>query len=137
MRRIDFFRLFAIARKEALQLRRDTRSLILAFVLPLFMVLFFGYAITWDVKDIRLALRDEDWTRASRELMEAFEASGYFSVEERPRSYREAADAVDAGKVRAALVIPPGFERDLGRREDGLRFSSSWTGAMRIPRPSP
>lgn len=113
MRRIDFFRLFAIARKEALQLRRDTRSLILAFVLPLFMVLFFGYAITWDVKDIRLALRDEDWTPSSRELTQAFEASGYFSVEERPGSYREAADAVDAGKVMAALVIPPGFERDL------------------------
>ena len=77
---MDFHRLLAIARKEALQLKRDTRSLILAFVLPLFMVLFFGYAITWDVKDIGLAVWDQDGTRASRELQEAFEASGYFSI---------------------------------------------------------
>jgi ABC-2 type transport system permease protein len=113
MKRIDFYRLFAIARKEAVQLRRDTRSLILAFVLPLFMVLFFGYAITWDVKDIRMAVRDQDWTPASRQLTEAFEASGYFTVDQRTDSYSEAAEAVNQGRVMAALVIPPGFERDL------------------------
>ena len=59
---MDVHRLLAIARKEAVQLRRDTRSLILAFGLPLFMVLFFGFAISWDVKDIRLAVWDQDGT---------------------------------------------------------------------------
>ena len=68
---MNLHRLLAMARKEALQLRRDTRSLILAFILPVFMVLFFGYAITWDVNDIRLGVWDQDGTRDSRRLVEA------------------------------------------------------------------
>ncbi|MBT8397197.1 MAG: ABC transporter permease, partial [Gemmatimonadetes bacterium] len=115
---MDLHRLLAIARKEAIQLRRDTRSLILAFVLPLFMVLFFGYAISWDVKDIRLAVLDQDGTRASRELAEAFQASGYFTVVEHPASYRESDRQLSTGGVRAVLVIPAGYERDLATRRD-------------------
>jgi ABC-2 type transport system permease protein len=110
---IDVHRLFAIARKEALQLRRDTRSLILAFVLPLFMVLFFGYAITWDVNDIRLGVWDQDGTRDSRDLAEVFEASGYFSIVEHPASYPEVEDALSKARLRAVLIIPRGFARDL------------------------
>jgi ABC-2 type transport system permease protein len=111
---LDLHRLFAIARKEALQLRRDTRSLILAFILPLFMVLFFGYAISWDVKDIRLGVWDQDGTQASRELSEVFEASGYFSIVERPASYQDVEAGLSKSRVRAVLIIPAGFARDLG-----------------------
>ena len=56
---MDPVRLAAVARKEWIQIRRDKRSLILAFVLPLFLLLFFGYAITWDVDDIRIAVLDQ------------------------------------------------------------------------------
>jgi ABC-2 type transport system permease protein len=113
MMMLDFYRLWAIARKEALQLKRDTRSLILAFILPLFMVLFFGYAISWDIQDIRLGVWDQDGTRDSRELAEVFEASGYFSIVEAPASYREVEDGLSQSRVRAVLIIPPGFSRDL------------------------
>jgi ABC-2 type transport system permease protein len=113
---MDPYRLLAIARKETLQLRRDTRSLILAFVLPVFMVLFFGYAITWDVKDIRLGVWDQDGTQASRELVEVFQASGYFSVVEHPSTYREVETGLTRSRVRGVLVIPPGYARDLGAR---------------------
>ncbi len=110
---MDFHRLFAMARKEAIQLKRDTRSLILAFVLPVIMVLFFGYAITWDVNDLRLAVWDQDGTRASRELTEVFEASGYFLVVAHPTSYREVEKDLSKTRVRAVLTIPPGYARDL------------------------
>jgi ABC-2 type transport system permease protein len=109
MMRLDLFRMAAMARKEALQLRRDPRSLVLAFAVPVIMVLFFGYAITWDVKDIRLALWDLDATARSRETVEALEGSGYFSVVERVGSYREVEEALASGRARAALVIPTGF----------------------------
>ncbi len=111
---LDFPRLLAIARKEAIQLRRDTRSLIMAFVLPLLMVLFFGYAISWDVTDLRLGVWDQDGTRESRELTQAFEASGYFEVVSRPGSYREVEEDLSRGRVKAVLTIPPGYARDLG-----------------------
>ncbi|HZD05643.1 MAG TPA: ABC transporter permease [Longimicrobiales bacterium] len=110
---MDPVRLMAMARKEWIQLRRDPRSMILAFVLPLFLILFFGYAITWDVDDIRLAVLDQDRSRESLRLVEAFEASGYFSVQERLRAYPEAEDRLASGSVLAVLVIPPRFQQDL------------------------
>ena len=72
MARFDPVRLWAIARKEALQLRRDRRSLQLAFALPLLLLLLFGYAIVWDVRDIALAVVDQDGSRESRELVDGF-----------------------------------------------------------------
>lgn len=106
-------RLVAIARKETIQLRRDSRSLILAFLIPPFMILFFGYAITFDVDDIALAVWDGDRTTASARLVEAFTASGYFSVVERVESHADAGDPVLYGRARATLAIPPGFAREL------------------------
>ena len=110
---MDLHRLLAVARKEAIQLRRDTRSLILAFVLPALMVLFFGYASTWDIEDLRLGVWDQDGTRASRELTEVFEASGYFLVTTHPTSYRDVEKDLSKARVRAVLTIPPGYARDL------------------------
>jgi ABC-2 type transport system permease protein len=78
---VSLSRLFAIARKEAIQLRRDARSLALAFALPIFELLFFGYAITLDVNDIPLAVLDQDRTEASRHLVEVLTATDYFHVE--------------------------------------------------------
>lgn len=113
-------RLAAVARKEWIQLRRDPRSMILAFVLPVFMVVFFSYAITWDLDDIPLAVVDQERTAESRALVERFTASGYFSVQRVPARVPEAERLLARGEVRAVLVIPPGF-----------------TAALHGPRPSP
>lgn len=106
-------RLLAMARKEWIQLRRDPRSLAMAFALPLLLLIFFGYAITWDVDDLPLAVLDQDGSRASRELVEAFEASGYFSVAHWLEGYREVEEPLVRGRVRGVLVIPPTFGREL------------------------
>ncbi|MFI5279361.1 MAG: ABC transporter permease [Gemmatimonadales bacterium] len=106
-------RLLAIARKEILQIRRDPRSLAMAFVVPAAMIVFFGYIISFDVKDIKLAVTDQDRTQASRELVQAFEAAGRFRVTDRPERTSDIAALLDRGAVRMALVIPPGFARDL------------------------
>ncbi|MFN2316786.1 MAG: ABC transporter permease [Gemmatimonadales bacterium] len=102
-------RLIAVARKEWIQLRRDPRSMILAFVLPVLMVLFFSYAITWDLDDIPLAVVDQERTAESRALVERFSASGYFSVQRVLDRVPEAERVLVRGEVRAVLVIPPGF----------------------------
>ncbi len=110
---VDRVRLVAMARKEWLQLQRDPRSMILAFALPLFLLLFFGYAITWDVKDIRLAVLDHDGTRDSRELVDAFVSSGYFTVVEHLTAPDEADEHLIKGTVMGILAIPAGYSRDL------------------------
>ena len=106
-------RLMAVTRKEVLQLRRDIRSLILAFLLPVLLVVLFGYAISWDVKDIQTAVLDQDGSARSRELLDAFRSSGYFRLTARLDRPSEIAPLLDRGAVRIALVIPPGFASDL------------------------
>ncbi|MCA9737019.1 MAG: ABC transporter permease [Gemmatimonadota bacterium] len=115
-------RLLAVARKEWIQIRRDTRSLALAFGLPLFLLIFFGYAIQLDVEDIQLGVLDRSRSQESRQLLESFEASDLFDVAARMASDREIEDALTRGDVRAVLQIPPDFARDLGRGEASVQL---------------
>ncbi len=111
--RLSAQRFGAMARKEVLQLRRDPRSLAMAFLVPAAMIVFFGYVISFDVKDIRMAVLDQDGTPRSRELVEAFQAAGRFRVTERLERPAEIEPLLAAAAVRLALVIPRGFEREL------------------------
>ena len=113
MRGLSLGRFLAMARKEWIQLRRDPRSMALAFLLPVGLLIFFGYAITWDVKDISLAVLDRDRSVRSRELIDAFRSSGYFTVTGWPEDEREGARQVRSGQARALLVVPAGFQADL------------------------
>ena len=110
---IRLARLLAVSRKEVIQLRRDRRSLGMAFVVPAFLTLLFGYVITFDVRDIRLGVLDHDGTQRSRELVQSFASSGYFRVTERLARDEEVSPLLERGIVRLVLVIPPGFARDL------------------------
>jgi len=114
MSMLNLRRLWAIARKETIQLRRDTRSLILAFLLPLMLLTLFGYAISFDVHDIRLAVLDQDRSMQSRSLLDTFHASGYFTLTrqlDRPQQIEPLFDSLQAEMV---LVIPPDFSKKLG-----------------------
>jgi ABC-2 type transport system permease protein len=114
---VDPYRLLAVARKEWIQLRRDTRSMILAFALPMSLLVFFGYAITFDIDDIKLAVLDEDRSAASRELLDAFVASDYFTIVEHLDSRAQIDDLLIRGRVLGVLTIPPGYGRDRAARE--------------------
>jgi ABC-2 type transport system permease protein len=96
-----------------IQLRRDPRSLALAFALPLLLLVLFGYAITWDVDHIATGVLDQDHTQRSRDLVSAFRSSGYFTetvVLHRPE---EIAPLLNRGAIRIAIVIPADFAADL------------------------
>jgi ABC-2 type transport system permease protein len=110
---LDRVRLLAIARKETIQLKRDPRSLLLAFLLPVLLLILFGYAITWDVNHIALAVQDQDPSFRTRELLDSFESSGYFEIVATPRSPTETADLLRTGGAQVVLVIPPDFSRRL------------------------
>jgi ABC-2 type transport system permease protein len=106
-------RLLAIARKEVIQLRRDPRSLALAFALPLLLLVLFGYAITWDVNHIATGVLDQDHTQRSRDLVSAFRASGYFTEAAALDRPEEIAPLLNRGAITIAIVIPADFAADL------------------------
>ncbi len=110
---IRVHRLMTIARKEFRQIRRDTRSLVLAFMVPVQMLLLFGYAISWDVRNIALSVIDEDGTQSSRSLIDAFRSSGYFVVSQQLTRPAQATGVLERGVARAVLVIPRRFEQSI------------------------
>ena len=107
-------RLLAVARKEVLQIRRDSRSLALAFVLPVVLLVLFGYAITWDVTDIRTLVVDQDRSSSSRALLDAFRSSRYFRVLGELGRTGEIGLRLTKGEAQLVLVVPPDFASELG-----------------------
>lgn len=106
-------RIISIMRKEFIQIVRDPRTLVVMFIMPLMQLILLGYAATTDVRNIALALYDQDHSAESRHLVEAFVASGQFRVTHLVAGQRELAALIDAGDVRAGLIIPPDYHRDL------------------------
>ncbi|HWA85865.1 MAG TPA: ABC transporter permease [Opitutus sp.] len=114
---MNFRRLWAIARKETLHIRRDPRSLILAVGIPMLMIVLFGYALTLDVDHVPLVAWDQSHTKASRDYLAQFTASRYFDYVGGVTNYHGAERAIDRRDAYLALVIPPDFEQQLdGRR---------------------
>jgi ABC-2 type transport system permease protein len=102
-------RLLAVSRKEFLHVRRDPRSLGLGIAIPVVLLLLFGYVLTLDVDRVPLAVWDRSRTPESRELVSRFEGSRYFHVALRAAGYPEVEEAIDDGRILAALVIPEDF----------------------------
>jgi ABC-2 type transport system permease protein len=87
--------------------------MILLFV-PAFFLLIYGYALSWDVRHIRLAVDDRDRSVASRNLVSSFVNSGYFDLVAEIRRPADLTGLMDRGDVRLALIIPAGLARDVG-----------------------
>lgn len=102
----------AIARKEFIHVIRDPRTLGIILILPLFQLLMFGYALSFDIDNIPTGVYDSDRTATSRELVDNFSSSGYFNITARP-SQADFAERLDDGSIKVAIVIPQGFEEDL------------------------
>ncbi len=112
---MNLLRVMAVVVKESRELIRDPITIWLCFLMPLVMLLLFGYAVTLDVENIRLGVLDEDRSPASRELLARFSASQYF-LPVRDFPHRHAiTDSLQRGEVSLALVIPHGTQRQLAR----------------------
>lgn len=108
-------RVGALAGKEALHIRRDPRTLYLALVMPVVMLLIFGYGVSFDIDRIPVVLVDLDRSAASREIARDFFASSEIVASAPAAGVDEAEDLMRAGKALGILVIPAGTARDLGR----------------------
>jgi ABC-2 type transport system permease protein len=102
-----------MARKELLHIVRDPRSLILALALPALLLLLFGWALSLDVDRVPTLVWDGDRTPQSRDLVARFSGSRYFTILDEARDYREIEERIDRDEALLAVVILPGFGRDL------------------------
>ena len=103
----------AIARKEYFHLIRDFRSLYLAFIIPLLLILLFGYALSLDVENIPTVVVDHDKTAESRDFIRKLNASVYFKVIAHLANSSAAIEAIDRNRAILAIVIPSRWTEDL------------------------
>ncbi len=103
----------AVMRKEFYHLARDPRSLILAFIMPLFLILTFGYALSLDVNNVEVVFVDYDRTDVTRDLIRHIDASPYFHVGTSLTDAKAVAEYLDNGWTEIGIVIPPDFTRNI------------------------
>jgi len=106
-------RLWSIALKELLQLRRDRLTLAMMVALPVLQLMLFGYAIDTDVRHIPTVVFDQDRSAQSRDFARRMAATGFYDLVGEVSGYEEISRALRGGSARAALVVPEGYARNL------------------------
>ncbi len=113
----SFGRVWQVVKKEVIQILRDRKFLVLVLVTPVIQTVIFGYVANVDVTDISTVVCDLDRTIQSRELVERFLQSGFFSAVGTIDDPREADRWLDGGKAKMVLVVPPGYSKEVTGRK--------------------
>lgn len=110
-------RLITITKKEFIHIRRDKASLAIALMMPIMMLLLFGFAVNTDVNNVSLVVYDGSKTTDSRELISKFTNSYYFSLYDIVDSQKEVEEYINMGKAKVGLVIPSDYTKELRRND--------------------
>ncbi len=108
-------RIWAIARKEFIHIAREPRLIIAVLVMPVAQLLLFSYAISFDVKNVPTVVVDQDRSAQSRAFLSRFEHSDFFRIAGREDSIRATDAWFDRSDARIAIIVPPGFGREMTR----------------------
>ena len=103
----------AVARKEMRQIGRDRRTLLILLFVPAFFLLVYGYALNFDIRNVRIAVQDNDRSTTSREVISSFVNSGYFDLYGEVSNAAAISRVLDRNDARAVLVIPARFGSDV------------------------
>lgn len=114
-------RFFSIVWKEFLHIFRDPPSVAMSLMMPIIFTIVFGYAVTTDVNHVPMAILDNDHTTESKTLTEKFLNADYFVLKAAVNNQHDIEKLMDEGKIKAALLIPDGYSRDL---QKGLKPES-------------
>ena len=110
-------RLMAVAKKEVIQIFRDSRSLLIVVIMPVTLMLLFGYGVNLDLKGLPVYVYDRDGSQQSQDLLKRFQSSEYFTVARVVDGYPAIVRALDDGHAKMGIVIPWDFSQRL--REGG------------------
>ncbi len=108
-------RIVPITRKEFIQIIRDPRTLAIMFLIPLIQLIMLGYAATTNVEHLPTAILDQDKSRESRDLIDAYRVSNYFDIDYVVSNEAELRRLIDSGAAKAGIIISAGYATDLAR----------------------
>jgi ABC-2 type transport system permease protein len=113
---LSFTRFLTVARKEVLHILRDSRGLIIVLIMPVVLVLLFGYGVSLDFKGLPVYVYDRDGSQRSQDLLKRFQASEYFDVVRVVNNYPALTRSLDDGHAKMGIVIPWDFSQRLSDR---------------------
>src|SRR5215469_5382249 len=113
--RFSLARVWAFARREAIEIRHDSVRLSFALLGPLLLMIVFGYGISLDIDHVAFSILDWDGSPASRSYADIYRGSKYYDEKPPIDGYDELDRRLRNGELRFALEIPPGYDRDLSR----------------------
>jgi len=126
---VNWLRVRELVRKEFIQLFRDKKNRPLLVIAPFVQLLVFGYVLSTDVRDVRVAVLDHSRTRESRMLVDAFDANKTFRIISYPRHAGELEKLLLRRKVDIAVKIDPDFSKRI-RRGDSSPIQILADGSM-------
>ncbi len=100
-------------KKECLHIWRDKRTLFILIVMPVVQILLYGFALTNEVKNAKIAIFDQSRDEATMVISDRIAASRYFDLIKNVHSYKDVEATFREGKIRLAVVFPLGFRNDL------------------------
>lgn len=106
-------RFMAFVRKEFLHIFRDWRSMLVLLAYPVILVLLFGFAVTTEVKNVRVGILDMSEDGITRKIVDRIAANPYMTVVSQTKDIRTIYDNFDRGKTDVALVLGNNFANDL------------------------
>jgi len=112
-----FGRLKQMLIKELIQVVRDKRTRFILIGPPVIQMLVFGYAATFEIRNVSTVIVDMDHSQESRELVSRFTSSPYFNVQSQLSDASQAHQLIDRGKTTLALEINAGFAQKLRKGE--------------------
>ncbi|MEN8192191.1 MAG: ABC transporter permease [Bacteroidota bacterium] len=116
------FRIRAITKKEFKQLGRDKRMMFVLFFFPAFLLVVFGYAVNFDVQNIKLAVFDNDRTSISRDFVNSISSSSYFEIVDTYTEDRRTKEILNSGIAKGVLVIPKGFTKKIYTKKETAKI---------------
>ena len=106
-------RIKAISYKEFIHLFRDIRSLMVIILVPVILLVLFGYALKLDVENVSIGVLDFSNSERSKEYIAGFDATSAFNVNYHLSNYEEAEYLLDTNKIKMILVIKSDFDKEL------------------------
>jgi len=106
---MDLKRTWAISRKELIHIRRDPISLLQIILFPVVLLLLYGYALTFDIKNFTMAIYDQERSQLSEDFINQFRGSDYFRIVKYTDSYNELKSLILGRQVQVGLMLPYDF----------------------------
>ena len=103
----------ALIKKEMIHMLRDPRTLIFIFMMPIMQLLLLGYANNTEIKNVPTVVFNQDNSKASRALLDSFQATDYFSFDYAVYSQAEVYRLIDAGRAKVGIIIPPDYSQNV------------------------